>query len=278
MKHKESNFKSDDDLTIYFQYWLPEDEPVAIIQVVHGFAEHSGRYLNVVNKLVPLGYGLYADDHRGHGKSEGTTNYVDSFEQFIDDQKRFNDIIKKNHPDLPNFMLGHSMGSGIATYFAEKYEQSLNGLILSGTGNKLGEELSGFVKFMSKVLAKLRPKMKIDPKLDPQFLSHDSKVVDAYINDPLVHHEEVTTRLGYVMLKKFENIGKILEKLTLPILIQSGSEDQAVKGVKTIIEDLTMEDKTVKIYDGLYHEVYNEVKDEREKVLDDLAKWLERHK
>jgi len=174
-------------------------------------------------------------------------------------------------------MLGHSLGSGIAIYFTDKYEDLLDGLILSGTGSAAGGEVSGFIRFMSKILSKLAPKMTIDPKLDPKTLSHDPEVVKAYEEDPLVHHKEITTRLGYEMIKRFEEVENIVEKLEIPLLVQCGSEDQAMHGIEELKKHFKMDDKTIKIYNGLYHEVYNEVKNEREKVLHDLAEWLENH-
>ncbi|MFX1451268.1 MAG: alpha/beta fold hydrolase, partial [Promethearchaeota archaeon] len=116
MKHFENEYEGIAGLKIYYQCWLP-DKPKAIVHIVHGFAEHSGRYLNVVNELIPLNYAVYANDHRGHGRSEGVRNHVDSFDQYVEDEKLLYDIIKKQHPNLPVFMLGHSMGSIIALYF-----------------------------------------------------------------------------------------------------------------------------------------------------------------
>ncbi|MHA1292546.1 MAG: alpha/beta fold hydrolase, partial [Promethearchaeota archaeon] len=171
MKNIEGEFKGVKNLKIYYQAWLPEN-PKAVVQIVHGFAEHSGRYMNVVNELIPLGYAIYADDHRGHGKSEGKRNYVDSLDQFIEDEKKLYEIIKENHPDLPIFMLGHSMGSLIAVYFTKKYESLLNGLILSGTGTRTGGTVSKFLKFMAKVMSKIAPKLSVNPKLDVNMLSH----------------------------------------------------------------------------------------------------------
>lgn len=277
MKHEEGEFIGEKELKIYYQAWFPDEKPKAIIQIVHGFAEHSDRYENIVNKLVPLGYAIYADDHRGHGKSEGVINYVDNFDQYVKDEKKLYDIVKENHSNSKYFMLGHSMGSGIAIYFTEKYEDLLDGLILSGTGSAAGGEVSWFLKFISKIFSKLAPKMTIDPKLDPESLSHDPNVVQAYKQDPLVHHKEVTTRLGYEMIKKFGKVEDVVEKFNLPLLVQCGSEDEAMHGIEKLKTHFKMDDKTVKIYGGLYHEVYNEIKEEREKVLDDLANWLDNH-
>lgn len=277
MNHIESEFEGQKEFKIYYQAWLPEEKPKAIIQLVHGFGEHSGRYKNVIDKLVPRGYAIYADDHRGHGKSEGVRNYADSFELFVEDEKTFFDIIKEKYSDIPYFMLGHSMGSGIAQYFAWKHESLLDGLIISGAGNSVGEDVSGLVKILSKVFSKLAPKMTFDSNLDPEFLSHDPEVVQAYINDPLVNYEEITARLAKEMMEYFSNLSKIVEELSLPLLVQCGAEDKAVFGINSLKEHYQMDDKTVKIYDGLYHEVYNESAENREPVLNDLTEWLEAH-
>ncbi|MGV9173717.1 MAG: alpha/beta hydrolase [Promethearchaeia archaeon] len=274
--HNEGEFEGEEGLEIYYQSWLPEN-PKAIVQIVHGFGEHSNRYGNVINKLLPNGYGIYADDHRGHGKSEGVTNYVDSFDQYVEDEKTLYDIIHQNHPNLPIFMLGHSMGSGIAMYFTDKYESLLKGLILSGTGTAAGGEVSGFLKFMSKILSKIAKKVTIDPELDPESLSHDPEVVKAYKEDPLVHYKEITTRLGYEMIKRFGNAPAVVKNFSLPILIQRGTADEAMKKFEPLKKAFTTDDLTIQEYEGLYHEVYNEIKEDREKVLDDLLNWLENH-
>jgi len=277
MKNTEGKFEGAKGLSIFYQSWLPEN-PKAIVQVVHGFAEHSGRYLNVVNELVPLDYGIYADDHRGHGRSEGTRNYVDSFDQYIEDEKTLYDIIKEKHPNLPIFLLGHSMGSLIVIYVIKKYEDLYKGLILSGTGTSVGDKISGFLKTMAKVMGKIAPKLKISPGLEANMLSHDPEVVKAYQEDPNVYAEKITARLGYEMLNKFESVLDVINKFKLPLLVQCGSEDALIKGAEEEIKEaFKMDDQTINIYDGLYHEVYNELEKDRKIVLKDLSNWLEKH-
>lgn len=277
MKNTEGKFEGAKGLSIFYQSWLPEN-PKAIVQVVHGFAEHSGRYLNVVNELVPLDYGIYADDHRGHGRSEGTRNYVDSFDQYIEDEKTLYDIIKEKHPNLPIFLLGHSMGSLIVIYVIKKYEDLYKGLILSGTGTSVGDKISGFLKTMAKVMGKIAPKLKISPGLEANMLSHDPEVVKAYQEDPNVYAEKITARLGYEMLNKFESVLDVIDKFKLPLLVQCGSEDALIKGAEEEIKEaFKMDDQTINIYDGLYHEVYNELEKDRKIVLKDLSNWLEKH-
>ncbi len=276
MKNVESEYEGAKGLKIYYQAWLP-DSPKAVIQIAHGFAEHSGRYLNVVNELIPLDYAVYANDHRGHGKSEGDINFVDNLDQYIEDQKLLYDVIKEKHQNLPIFLLGHSMGSLIALYFTKKYENLLSGLILSGAGTSTGGEVSGLLKFMAKLFSKIAPHMKIDPNIDAKFLSHDPEVVSSYENDPLVRAEKITTRLGYEMMKALNKLETFVGNLKLPLLMQCGSEDKLMGGAENLKDMFIMEDKTAYIYDGLYHEVYNEVEDDRKKVLKNLSDWLESH-
>ncbi len=277
MDHIEGEFKGEKDLKIFYQTWIPEKSK-AVVQVVHGFAEHSGRYMNVVNQLTPLGYVIYANDHRGHGKSDGKRNYVDYFDQYIEDEKKLYDLIKDKHHNLPIFMLGHSMGSMIALVFTKKYEPLLKGLILSGTGTGAGESISKTLKVIVKVLAKITPKKFINPGLEADKLSHDSEVVQAYENDPLVNADKITIRLGWELMNNFEKFDSITDNLKLPLLVQCGSEDSLIKGSEEVLRNaFNMEDRSIIIYDGLYHEVYNEIKEESEKVLNDLSNWLDKH-
>jgi len=277
MEHIEGEYSGVEDLKIFYQVWIPE-KPKAVIQIVHGFAEHSGRYLNVVNQLTPLGYVIYANDHRGHGKSDGKRNYVDNFDQYIEDEKILYDLIKNNHHNLPIFMLGHSMGSMIALVFTKNYETLLRGLILSGTGTGAGESTSKTLKLIVKLLAKITPKKYINPGLKADKLSHDSEVIHAYENDPLVNADKITIRLGWELMNYFEKYDSITSTLKLPLLVQCGAEDSLIKGSEELLRKaFNMEDKTILIYEGLYHEVYNEIKEEREKVLNDLSNWLDKH-
>ncbi|MFX0123462.1 MAG: alpha/beta hydrolase [Candidatus Hodarchaeota archaeon] len=277
MNHHEGEFEGANGLKIYYQAWLPDD-PKAVVQIVHGGFEHSGRYQNVVNELLPYNYAVYADDHRGNGKSEGTRNYVDSFDQFIEDEKRLYNIIKDRHPDLPVFMLGHSMGSLIATYFTKKYEELLAGLILSGTTTG-SAAFPKFLKIMVKVMSKITPKLTINPKLDPNVLSHDPEIVKAYQEDPHVHAEKITIRLAGEIVKYVDGLVDVYKKFTLPLLVQCGSEDSVmkVKDKEELKNAFKMEDKKIIIYDDLYHEVYNELENDRIIVLKDLSDWLEKH-
>lgn len=276
MKHEESSFIGTKDYKIYFQKWIP-DNPKAVVQIVHGFAEHSGRYMNVVNTLIPEGYAIFANDHRGHGKSDGQRNYVDNFEQFVEDEKILLGIIKKEHPNLPIFMLGHSMGSMIAIYFTKQYESELKGLILSGVGTDIGGDVGGFIRFVGKLISKIAPTLPVAVGDLSQYLSHDPQVVEAYNNDPYVYAKKTTARLGAELLRVFPSIKEFVGDFKLPLLIQVGSEDKLALNNTDAISYFKMEDKTARVYKDLYHEVYNELEKDRTIVLNDLKDWLNKH-
>ncbi|MFX1294897.1 MAG: alpha/beta hydrolase [Promethearchaeota archaeon] len=276
MDHQEGNLNGVGDLELYYQAWIPKN-PKAIVQIIHGFGEHSGRYLNVVTKLVPFGYAIYINDQRGHGKSGGIRTYVDSFNQFVEDVKLFHDLIKQQYQNLPIFLLGHSMGSFIAVHFVYKYEHLLKGLILSGTGtfpsgiltNIILKRVQGLMRFILKYLPLIRMRIPLS-----RSISSDPKVSKAYMNDPLVV-KTITLQLAMEMIYPIFQIKNIIRKFKLPLLIQCGSKDLLVIGINLLVSRLKMENQTIRIYQGLKHEVYNELEKDREMVLNELVEWLD---
>lgn len=246
--------------------------------MLHGFASHSGRLINVVNALVPLNYAIFANDHRGHGKSGGKTNFAKNMDQYVEDERIFYDIVKEKYVDLPIFMLGHSMGSGITFYFAKKYENLLKGIIISGSGTKYGgDDIPGIVKTLAKVMSKVAPKFSAKTSLDPNLLSHDTEVVKKYKEDPLVHYKKTTVGQVNAMFESFKKLPNIVGDINYPILIQKGLADATVTGYDELKNALKTENVTIQEYDGLYHEIYNESEEDRERVLKDLREWLENH-
>lgn len=275
--HEEKSFDGVKDLKIFYQRWIPDSEPKSILQIVHGFGEHSGRYMNIVNALIPMEIAIYVKDHRGHGRSDGIRNYVDKFDDYIEDERIMNEIIQKDFPNKPIFMLGHSMGSAIAVYFAKKYSDRLKGLILSGTGTQIGGDVSGFLKFMAKILSIITPKLAVAQGDISKFLSHDPKVVEDYNSDPYVYAKKTTARLGAELIKAFGKLKCVIEEIKIPVLIQCGGDDKLVLGAKEVAESLKTNDKEVHIYDGLYHEIFNEPENMRAVALEDLKKWIKSH-
>ena len=276
MKRDEGYFLSIRDTNIYYQYWLPEGEPQAILLVAHGISEHSGRYMNVVNHLVPAGYAVYGIDHIGHGKSDGKRVCVERFQDYTKTLKKYFDMIRGWRPQTPIFLVGHSMGGLISAAYLLEHQDELAGAVLSGPGIKVPDDISKAVIWAGKILSVVMPKAGII-QLDADGICRDPAVVDAYVNDPLVYTGKITARLGAEMLTTMQQVTATARKIRLPIIILQGGRDKLVdpSGAQLLYDTVGSADKTIKIYDGLYHEVFNEP--EHEQVLDDVKVWLESH-
>jgi alpha-beta hydrolase superfamily lysophospholipase len=270
-------FTTQDGTTLYWKAWLPDGTPKAVIHLIHGYAEHIERYGNVVNELVPAGYAVFGNDHRGHGRSQGRRGHVKRFQDFIEDERQFyTQVIRKELPDTPYFVLGHSMGSLIAMNYVEQNTDELKGLVLSGTGSQPGTDIPKFLITLTKILSKILPAIHVKSPLPPEFVSRDPDVVKAYVDDPLVYNV-ITPRLAHEMNRYVVLGAENAFMIKTPVLIQLGSQDTAFSGQKELYEKIGAKDKSFKLYDGLKHEVYNELPIDRAKVLSDLHTWLDRH-
>jgi alpha-beta hydrolase superfamily lysophospholipase len=260
MKHQEAYFKGYKNFNIYYQYWLPEGKPKAILLVAHGFAEHSGRYGNVVNYFVPRGYAVYAPDHRGHGKSDGERVQIDDFHDYVLDLKTFFDIIRKKNPKTKIFLIGHSMGSIISLGYCLEYQSELAGLITSGGG----------------LIGPNDPPMPPPPSgksLPVAMLSRDPSVIAAYVNDPLVYHGPVPP--NHAIGKMMRELSTQVQKIQLPVLIMAGAGGADGPRSKVLFDLIGAKDKTHKPYAELLHEIFNEP--EYPQVMADMEDWLKKH-
>jgi alpha-beta hydrolase superfamily lysophospholipase len=232
--------------------------------------------MNVVDHFVPLDYAVYGIDHIGHGKSDGEREMVESFDDFTEPLSIYYKMVTQWQADAPIFILGHSMGGLISSYYLIDHQANFKGAIISGPAVKVGEGISQATITMGKILSKIAPKMGIIA-LDVNAISKDSAVVTAYENDPLVFHGKTPARLAAEMLSAMQRVNSEASKITLPIILVHGSEDALADpaGSQMLYDETNSKDKTLKIYDGLYHEVFNEP--ERDQVLKDVENWLESH-
>jgi acylglycerol lipase len=276
MEQNEGNFKGVRNTNIYYQAWLPARDVKAVLLVVHGLGEHSGRYMNVVNHFVPLGYAVYALDHIGHGKSDGDREIVATFEDFTDTLTIYFNMVKNWQKDKPVFLLGHSLGGAIVSYYLLDHQADFKGAIISAPTVKIGDNISVLTIIMSKTLSKLAPKIGV-MALDATTISKDPAVVQAYVNDPLVFHGKTPARMGAEMLSAMQRISAEAGRITLPIIIVQGGDDKLVDpaGAQMLYDMASSTDKTLEIYHGMYHEVFNEPN--RLRVLKDVETWLETH-
>jgi alpha-beta hydrolase superfamily lysophospholipase len=276
MQHREGNFTGLEGLELYYQAWLPEGDPVAVLLLVHGLAEHSSRYGNVVNYLVPRGYAVYAPDHRGHGRSGGQRAHVERFDDYLVDLKTFFDMVRGWHPDARIFVVGHSMGGAISLTYALRHQAELDGLLLSAASLKVGESVSPLVITLGKLIARLFPRMGM-VMLDASAISRDPAVVAAYENDPLVYRGKMSARLGAELIGTMQALPDQVSQLRLPVLIMHGTDDRLAdpQGSQWLFESVGSSDKTLKLYQSYYHEIFNEP--EHARVLADVETWLAAH-
>jgi len=275
MDHAEGTFSGFEGLELYYQRWGLEGGAKAALTVVHGFGEHSGRYGNVVDWFVPKGYAVYAFDLRGHGRSPGSRGYINTWDEFREDVRAFLAYVREQEPGRAVFLLGHSMGGLIVLEYVLHYPEGLVGVISSGPVlAQVG--VSPLLVMMSKVLSGVLPRLTLDSGLDATAISRDTSVVDAYVNDPLVHSLG-TPRLGTALTQAFEWTQMHAAEMTVPCLIVHGSADRLAppEGSRVFYESMTIADKERRVYEGAYHEVFNDFG--KEQVLADVERWMERH-
>ncbi|MCX5042628.1 lysophospholipase [Aldersonia sp. NBC_00410] len=261
---------------IRWQGWLPDGPATALVVVVHGLGEHAGRYAWVAEQLAAKGYAVYAPDHQGHGLSDGTRANIDSMDGVADDVGTMLAEATRRHPDVPRFLLGHSLGGLITLYYVTRRPVELAGVVLSAPAADPGA-VSAVEKIAARVLSRVAPNLGV-LQLDATTVSRDPEVVQRYIDDPLVHSGKIPARTVGELLAAFERMQPRLAQLQVPLLVMHGTADALVSpdATKLVADAVGTSDLTVKYYDGLYHELLNEP--EREQVLDEVLTWLDGHR
>ena len=275
--HESGRFTDEEGTRLFYQSWAPSINPRAVLVVVHGLAEHSGRYLNLVNEFVPAGYLVCGMDNRGHGHSEGRRSFINRFGDYVSDLDSYIDIVRSEHPNTSLFMIGHSLGGTIATAYAELYQAKLRGLVLSAPALKAGSSITKRDKLLARIASRLLPTAGVS-SLDAKSISKDPAVVEAYLNDPLVYSGKISARLGFEILQAIEKtIPPLLPEIKIPTLIMQGTEDRLSnpEGSSILFDNISSKDKTIKRYAGLFHEIFNEP--ERAVVFSDMRGWLDSH-
>jgi acylglycerol lipase len=271
--HEEGRFAGEGGLEIYWQAWLPEGEPRAVVVLAHGASEHSGRYAWTGEQLNARGYAVYAIDHRGHGKSAGGRAVIDRMSNAVEDLHTVVERAKGAHPGRPLVLLGHSMGGCVALAYTEEHEDALDALVLSGPLAVL-EAASPAQRVVGRVLSAVAPSLGV-VAIDSTAVSRDPQVVTDYDDDPLNYHGKLPARTVAELSRAIDGYPDAVPSFKLPMLILHGSSDRLVPiaGSQMVADRTGSEDKTFKAYDGLFHEILNEP--ERQEVLDDIAAWLD---
>ncbi len=274
MTFEVDSFTATDGTTIHTRRWPATGTAKGVILLIHGIGEHIGRYAHVADALSEAGYTVYGHDHRGHGKSEGLRVHATGFTQFIDDLKQHYDRVQANHPDDTLMMLGHSMGSVISLQFTLAYPNALDALVVTGTAIDVASTVSPVTRVVGNLLYNIVPSAPISPPVEPETLTTDPAMQQKWHGDNLIYKGWTRISLGKYILDIGEMIQARADEITLPLLIMHGGNDRLtpVSGSRILYDKAGSDDKTLKIWDDLQHEIFNER--EREQVISHLIAWL----
>ena len=276
MNYKSTVYTSFDGIKLSGYLWEPKERPKAVINLVHGYSEYSERYDYWAMKFAEKGFVVHAIDYRGHGKSDGRRGHVNKFDDFLNDIDVLVKESKKLYPDLPQFIYGQSLGGNSVTNYILKRDNDFKGAILSSPWYKLSFDPTAIMLFFARIMKRVYPKFTQNTNLDVKALTHDKKLVDAYIADPLIHG-----KMSARMFSEIYTAGRWVldkaDKINFPVLIQHGNDDNitSYKASKEFADKAKelKKDVTYKVWEGLYHELHNEL--EKEKVFEFVLKWLE---
>lgn len=256
-------------------YGWPVENPRANVVLVHGYGEHLGRYQHVVTALNAHGYAVVGIDHRGHGRSEGRRADVVRFDDFVDDLHMLVENVREADPELPRFMLGHSLGGLVATRYALAHQAMLSGLILSGAAIVFGGSTPALMRRLAPIVARLAPTLPVMRSGGAGILSRDPDIDRLWNADPLTYKGKLRARFGHQFQTAAHEVQSRLDQLTLPMLIMHGSNDQLTDPAGSVlIHDLAKsEDKSLVLWPELRHEIFNEP--EQEEVIERVVQWLD---
>jgi acylglycerol lipase len=274
MRHEQNTFRTSDGLTLYIQHWWPEHPPRALIVLLHGYGEHSGRHAPTAEALARSGYAVVSWDARGHGRSAGHRGYVQRFDHYVGDALS---IIQHAHTRVasaPLYLLGHSMGGTIAVLLALSGKLPLAGLVTSAAALAPGEDIPPLMVRLAPLLGTLAPHLPT-VKINSRSISRDPAIVTTYDNDPLTYRGAAPAGFAAEFLRGILQAQAGIPRLHLPLLVLYGGQDQLInpEGSRRLYDGAASADKTTYCYAPCYHEILNEP--ERSQVLADILDWLD---
>ena len=270
----EGSFEGVDGIKIFTREWQPAGKPHGVVVISHGLNAHSGHYEWAAQQFASKQLAVYAMDHRGRGRSGGERFFVKKFADWTNDLATFIDMIKTREPGLPVFLLGHSAGGVIACGYALEHQDEIAGLIC--------EDFAYRVPVPNAVLAIVKGVSRVAPhahvfKLKNEDFSRDPAVVAALNADPLIAKESQPSETMAELVRADELLEKALQRITLPIFILHGTADKVTKpsGSQEFYEKAGSKDKTLKLYDGYFHDLLADVG--KEQVMADMQAWIDAH-
>jgi len=268
------SFPVDDGLNLVRRHWSA-GAPSRVLALVHGLGEHSERYDANARWLAARGYSVHALDQRGHGDSEGPRKHTPSFDVLLDDVERFLSLVRREEPDLPCVLLGHSMGGLVVSALLAWRQLRVDAAVLSGPALVADVNVGSLRLALARLVAQLLPRLRIPTGIDPEHLSRDPDVVREYVRDPRIN-EPISIRLAAEMLRAARLVRANAADITVPVLIVHGEADPLcrVEGSREFYAGLEPEGCELRTYPGLLHEILNEP--EQEQILADVHAWIEK--
>lgn len=275
MEHFDLKIRAQDGLQLFVQGWEPEGRIRAVICLLHGIGEHSGRYAQLVHFLLPSGYAIISFDLRGHGNSEGVRGHFPSIESVLQDIDRLIDVARERYPQSPMFLYGQSLGGVLALNYVLNRKPQLAGVVVTSPGLRTALENQKMKIALARFLAFIAPTLTLPTGLDTYGLSRDPEVVRDYVQDPLVHDRASCTFAG-VALNAIQWTYEHAGEFQPPLLIMHGTADRLAyyQGSQEFAGHVKG-DCTVKLWNGLFHELHHEP--EKGDVFAYLLPWLENH-
>ncbi|XP_020374081.2 monoglyceride lipase isoform X1 [Rhincodon typus] len=271
-----SHFVNADGNYIFCRYWEPPEPPRALVMIIHGAGEHSGRYAEVVSMLTKQSLFVFSHDHIGHGQSEGKRMVASDFRIYVRDCLQHLDLMKDRHPGMQIFLFAHSMGGLMAIYIVHERPEDIAGVIFVAPLVILNPEAATPLKvFCARILDYFLPNVALG-YMDPHSLSRDEKEVKDYIDDPLNYHGPVRVRFATMLLNAVSGVEKILPTITTQILLLHGNADKLcdISGSYLFYEIAASSDKTLKVFEGSFHQLHKELTEVTEEMFELIEKWL----
>lgn len=274
VKAREGYFNSRDGLRLFSRIW-PAEQGRGTVVLVHGFAEHGGRYARLAEDVNRAGYCLATFDLRGHGLSGGRRAHVDNFNDYLEDCRTFIEQMGDDCP-RPFWLLGHSLGGLIAVRYRQRHGGDFAGLVLSSPFLGFAIRVPAVKALAGKLLSSLWPSLAMKTGLDPAVLSHEQQVVDDYRNDPLVT-DTATARWFTEIIQAQQDARQKAGSLSGALLVLQAGDDRlsAIQSSRDFVDAYGGSDKRLNIYEGFLHEIFNET--ERQRPVADLLSWIGEH-
>jgi alpha-beta hydrolase superfamily lysophospholipase len=269
---KEGTFNGVGGVKIATRTWLPDGAPRAVMLLIHGFNSHSGYFAWAAERFAADGLAVYALDHRGRGKSEGERFYVDKFSDWLVDVDTLADTARSETPGVPVYILGHSVGGVIASSYAFEHQDEIAGLISESFAFDVG--FPELLQLALEGASYLIPHLPVF-SLKNEIFSRDPKVIEQINSDPLIKNEKQPAETAAEVLKAAARLKENMPKITVPVLIIHGTDDKATRyqGSQYFYEHIGSKDKTLKLYEGGYHDLLNDI--DKETVMADILAWVD---